>query len=498
MNLAPETELSGGEPAADGSPAVKPLPAAPPPLEQIARHFPQLEILECLGRGGMGVVYRARQPQLNRVVALKILAPEKEKDAAFAERFAREAQALARLNHQNIVAIHDFGKVDGLFYLLMEYVDGMNLRQLLQSRKLMPEEALAIVPKICEALQYAHEHGVVHRDIKPENVLLNQEGQVKIADFGIAKMVGLEHAGETITRDEQVIGTPHYMAPEQVEKPHLVDHRTDIYSLGVVFYEMLTGELPLGRFPPPSRKVRVDVRLDEVVLHALEKEPERRYQQASVMKTDVETIATSAGPTSVQKSQRFANTRKLLGYGIAFGVVCLVVGLAVGLFVPHKAPQPSQPADEAWRLWQARRMGEAQVKFSEAVKLAPGEVGLWNGLGWTSLHSGKPAEAEQAFQKALELDPNYGGARNGLGQLYLTLKKYDLAETNLLQAAPQAPAAWTGLAQLYLLQGKFEQAETWARRLVAFDQTDSLARQMLQAAQEKRLSEDLRFTLEPH
>ncbi len=135
--------------------------------------------------------------------------------------------------------------------------------------------------------------GIVHRDIKPENILLDKQGRVKIADFGIAKLLGADGRAQSLTGEQQVVGTPHYMAPEQVEKPAIVDHRADIYSLGVVFYEMLTGELPLGKFAPPSRMVKMDVRLDEVVLHALEKEPERRYQQASQVKTDVETIARS-------------------------------------------------------------------------------------------------------------------------------------------------------------------------------------------------------------
>src|SRR3954467_9495493 len=165
--------------------------AAPPPLtpEELAPHFPQLEILACLGRGGMGVVYKARQKTLNRFVALKLLAPERVDDAKFAERFTREAQALAALNHPNIVTIHDFGQAGGFYFLLMEFVDGVNLRQLLRTRKFTPEEALAIVPAICEALQYAHNRGIVHRDIKPENILLDKEGKVKIADFGIAKML---------------------------------------------------------------------------------------------------------------------------------------------------------------------------------------------------------------------------------------------------------------------------------------------------------------------
>jgi tRNA A-37 threonylcarbamoyl transferase component Bud32 len=287
LNLASATELPGD--AADLS-ATRLIRPQPSPTD-IARHFPHLEILECLGRGGMGVVYKARQPKLNRLVALKLLAPEKERDPKFAERFAREAQALARLNHPNIVTVHDFGETRGQFYLLMEYVDGVSLRQMLHGGRIKPEEALAIVPKICEALQSAHQQGVVHRDIKPENILLDKEGRVKIADFGIAKLVGGERPPESLTQDQQVVGTPHYMAPEQVEKPQTVDHRADIYSLGVVFYEMLTGELPLGKFAPPSRKVEMDVRLDEVVLRTLEKEPERRYQQASQVKTDVEGIA---------------------------------------------------------------------------------------------------------------------------------------------------------------------------------------------------------------
>ena len=175
----------------------------------------------------------------------------------------------------------------------MEFVDGLTLRQLLDGGKLAPQEALAIVPQICEALQYAHDKGVVHRDIKPENILMDRGGQVKIADFGLAKLVGREAKDFTITGAGQVMGTPQYMAPEQIEHPQEVDHRADIYSLGVVFYQMLTGELPIGRFAPPSQKVQIDVRLDEVVLRALEKEPERRYQQASELKTHVETIATT-------------------------------------------------------------------------------------------------------------------------------------------------------------------------------------------------------------
>jgi len=331
LNLETQTEAPTAEAGPEGTKVVSPK-LEPPPLEEIARHFPQLEVLECLGRGGMGVVYKARQPRLNRFVALKILAREKEKDPRFAERFTREAQALARLNHPNIVTIYDFGEADGMYYLLMEFADGLSLRRLLQTRKLAPEEALAIVPAICEALQYAHQQGIVHRDIKPENILLDKQGRVKIADFGIAKLLGGDGRVESLTGEQQVVGTPHYMAPEQVEKPGIVDHRADIYSLGVVFYEMLTGELPLGKFAPPSHVVKMDVRLDEVVLHALEKAPERRYQQASQVKTDVETIArTESG--AAQASPERNRVPPPIGAGAAEAAWGQVQGPAIGLII---------------------------------------------------------------------------------------------------------------------------------------------------------------------
>jgi tRNA A-37 threonylcarbamoyl transferase component Bud32 len=261
-----------------------------PSLADLAQRFPQLEIIDLLGQGGMGAVYKARQIKLDRAVALKILPPEAGTDSAFADRFTREARALAKLSHPNIVAVHDFGDAGGLFYLLMEYVDGLNLRQLMQASRLEPQQALSIIGQICDALQFAHDEGIVHRDIKPENILIDQKGRVKIADFGLAKLLHRTPAEFSLTATRQVMGTPHYMAPEQMEKPHTVDHRADIYSLGVLFYEMLTGELPLGRFALPSEKSGGDARLDEIVLHALEKEPERRYQRVSEVKTAVEAL----------------------------------------------------------------------------------------------------------------------------------------------------------------------------------------------------------------
>ncbi len=306
MGLGIGTEATGAAPQSRRT-------FVPPTIAELGPRFPQFEILALIGHGGMGAVYKARQKQLERVVALKILPPGIGEDLGFADRFAREAKAMARLNHPGIVTIHDFGCADGLYYLVMEFVDGVSLGQLMSTGRVSPREALAIVPQICDALQCAHDQGIVHRDIKPENILLDRQGRVKVADFGLAKLVGTLDEPQpqgaradaaALTQAGKTMGTPSYMAPEQVGDPRGVDHRADIYALGIVFYQMLTGELPLAKFVAPSQKVRIDVRLDEVVLKALEKEPSRRYQHASKLKTDVETIAGQTTEGSAKSSPK--------------------------------------------------------------------------------------------------------------------------------------------------------------------------------------------------
>ena len=314
----------------------------PPPLDELAPLFPQFEILELIGKGGMGAVYKVRQKELDRIVALKILPPAIGQAPEFANRFAREAKALAKLNHPGIVTLHEFGQQHGFYFILMEFVDGVNLGQLMRTGRIAPREALAIVPQICDALQFAHDQGIVHRDIKPENILLDRHGRVKVADFGIAKVVAavcdrrtndeedLRRSQTAATLAGNIIGTPHYMAPEQIDRPSEVDHRADIYALGVVFYQMLTGELPGKPIEVPSRKVHIDVRLDEIVLKAMEKDPELRYQQASVMKTRVDDLgAPMPGPnkeTPVPPAVKSGSTGKWIAIGCGvFGLAGVVV-----------------------------------------------------------------------------------------------------------------------------------------------------------------------------
>lgn len=318
-----------------------------PPIEDLADLFPDLEILELLGAGGMGAVYKARQPRLDRLVALKILSCPAEYHDNFALRFEREAQLLAKLNHPNIVTLYDFGELDrsegdasenNLFYFMMEYVDGADLSRLIHDGGLGPEQALRLVPQICDALQFAHDEGITHRDIKPANILVDKKGKVRIADFGLAKLIAAEQeeammTGLTMTGTS--MGTPHYMAPEQWDAPEKVDHRADIYSLGVVFYEMLTGSRPHGVFSPPSKQIKVDDRIDSVVLKALEKEPDLRYQQASEVKEDVTRVVSEpvvVGPAS--------KSRKGLWVGVSLALLAVA-----GVVIWQQGFAPEKPGD---------------------------------------------------------------------------------------------------------------------------------------------------------
>ncbi len=263
-----------------------------PSVAELNSRFPQLKITRLIGRGGMGAIYQARQTSLDRDVALKLIAKEVSQDPTFVERFEREAKTLAKLSHPNIVTIYDFGySTDGMAYLIMEYMDGINLREAMKSRSVGPDDALDIVATICRALEYAHSRGVIHRDIKPENILLGEDGSLKVVDFGIAKIVDDSVRTPTLTATRQVLGSLHYLAPEQIESPDQVDHRVDLYALGVVFYELLTGELPLGRYDPPSALLKhADKRLDSVVLKSLSRKPVNRFQTAGEFGTEVQQL----------------------------------------------------------------------------------------------------------------------------------------------------------------------------------------------------------------
>jgi uncharacterized protein YndB with AHSA1/START domain/predicted Ser/Thr protein kinase len=269
---------------------LSPAGFTPPTPAELAVRFPNLEVIELLGHGGMGIVYKGRQPFLDRLVAIKVIRPDLQTDDAFRERFLREARTLAKLRHPFIVTVFDVCQAGDLYGLVMEYVEGASLRQLLAGGSITQRDALDLVPQITEALQHAHEAGVVHRDIKPENVLVDPHGRVRLVDFGLATLFGPEALARG-PDDERVVGTRCYMAPEQITMPEAVDHRADIFSTGVVFYEMLARELPGPDRVPPSQKAATDPRIDPIVLRALEPERDRRYQEARLMHRDITDLA---------------------------------------------------------------------------------------------------------------------------------------------------------------------------------------------------------------
>jgi len=261
------------------------------------------EFLGLLGRGGMGAVYKARQKSLDRFVAVKILPPglaggEDTAGFHFAERFQREARAMARLSHPHIVAVYDFGQTrDGRFYFVMEYIEGTDLHAFIKTGGLTPEHVSGWMGQICEALQYAHGKGIVHRDIKPANIMVTLEGQAKVADFGLAKLGGVEETKLTMTN--MAMGTPDYVAPEALEPGVEVDHRADLYALGVMLYEMLTGKVPRGNWKPPSALVPgLDSRYDDLVARAIETDRDERVQQATEILATLYEIATTPSPAS--------------------------------------------------------------------------------------------------------------------------------------------------------------------------------------------------------
>jgi predicted Ser/Thr protein kinase len=251
-------------------------------------------ILEKVAEGGMGVVYKARQLNLGRTVAVKILSGELASDTTFVRRFIQEARSAAQLNHGNIVHINDVGEYQGVFYFVMEYVDGKNLKEILKlHQQLDVPRALEITAQVCQALRHAHSRGIIHRDIKPENIMITRDGVVKLADLGLAKKMAAENTAG-ITHAGSILGTPFYMAPEQAKDFSNVDRRSDIYSLGVTLYRMLTGAVPFdGRSPievmikaiegkkVPMHELREDIspEVEELVNRMMHKQPDMRFQE---------------------------------------------------------------------------------------------------------------------------------------------------------------------------------------------------------------------------
>jgi formylglycine-generating enzyme required for sulfatase activity len=248
---------------------------------RLSNILPDREFVRELGRGGMGSVSLLRHKRLERFEALKILLPELSESPRFVKRFLRESKVLAQLRHPNIVTLYDCSEADGILYILMDYVDGGTLRAAISKRELETPQRLDIISQLATGLAYAHRNGVIHRDIKPANILLTQSGEVKIADFALCTQNETGSSQMSVTSPLDVMGTFGYMAPELQQGAIGTDARCDVYSLGVICYELFTQRLPQGVFRPPSTESNLSPQVDEVILKALEQDPESRYSDAN-------------------------------------------------------------------------------------------------------------------------------------------------------------------------------------------------------------------------
>jgi eukaryotic-like serine/threonine-protein kinase len=269
----------------------------PPTVEELQEKFPHLEILSLVGHGGMGTYYRARHPKLDRFAALKLLPVDPASDAGLIERFKKEAKAMARLNHTNIIRVYEFIETETALYLLMEFVEGDILERLINARYFDQSEILAIITQVCAALNHAHENGVIHRDLRPGNTMLDQSGLVKVGDFGLARLMGEELFRRKMTEANLAMGTMDYVAPEQLVAEHPVDHRADIYSVGMMIYKLLTRTLPRGSFVAPSTLVpSLDPRIDDLVIRCLQRNPDNRFQQVTELWVEANSLLEPPSP----------------------------------------------------------------------------------------------------------------------------------------------------------------------------------------------------------
>lgn len=309
-------------PASGSTDAAAPWQA--PAAEDIQFHLPQHEVIELLGRGGMGAVYKARQLSVDRIVAIKVLPRRAADDGLkFAERFKQEARAMARLAHPGIVQVFDAGQTaDGLLYIVMEFVEGTDVARLIEEKgRIGAEEAVRIAKAVCEALSFAHANGIVHRDIKPANVMFDARGQVKVADFGLAKMDAGASAA-VLTQSSVMMGSPDFIAPEALKRGAAMDHRADIFAVGVMLYQMLTGELPRGMFKLPSRLApELDERLDAIVCKAMEPDPPERFQSAEELRAALDGLSAAAPRVKPKRGRWLLAAAAIASIGIVAALV---------------------------------------------------------------------------------------------------------------------------------------------------------------------------------
>jgi serine/threonine-protein kinase len=347
-------------------PAAPETPVAPPPqapTHPTQRHIGKYIVKGELGRGGMGAVYLAEQPGLGREVAIKELLLSAVADPVAMKRFMQEAQVMARTSHPNLVQVHDLEQIGDANYIVLEFVRGKSLRDVINQGTLPLPQTFAVMHGVLQALDYAHKHAIVHRDMKPENVLLSDEGDVKVADFGIARLMDDSGAGSTATKTGTTVGTPQYMSPEQVASSK-VDGRSDLYSAGIMFYELVVGQPPFtaseadGPFtlmakhvqappkPPSVHRPGLDMALEEVIMKSLSKRPEDRYQTGQDFDDAMCRIAERLTPGWQRSLQPGADLSKMVPSATPYpGAIPAMAGMPV---MSAALPMPAQPVQSVY------------------------------------------------------------------------------------------------------------------------------------------------------
>ncbi len=400
---------------------MSPDPFEAPSLEALAALLPAYDFEAFIAQGGMGAVYKARQRRLDRDVAIKILPRELGEDAEFVASFETEAKAMARLNHPNLIGVYDYGEVDSMPYIVMEYVNGKSLFHSAMNLAVDPAQAVSIVKGICDGLAHAHENGVIHRDIKPANILLTPRALPKIGDFGLARPAEGLSSG-------LVMGTPGYVAPEVLQHPEKADRRSDLFALGVVLYELLIGRCPpYENTPPPSTITGCDVTLDRICAKAMDPEAERRYQSAEEMSADLESWL----------RRPFAP-----------------------LGSPHLAPLPAQapggprravPPTATYQAMTRRPASSSSGAVAGLLTLAAAIV--VGAIGWSKYNSNRKAKAA-AFQAAIE----QAQASRPVEKKAATLKPVEVEKPNK-PAQPETVKGESPLKALARLKGKLAAGE---------------------------------------
>jgi hypothetical protein len=361
----PTTHTPPAAPHVDATmrlPVQPPHPAATPPATQtpaagVGRQIGKYRIKGELGRGGMGAVYLAEQPGLGREVAIKELILSPAADPTALMRFLQEAQVMARTSHPNLVQVHDLEQIGDANYIVLEFVRGRSLRDMVNQGPVPLPQTFAVMHGVLQALDYAHRHAIVHRDMKPENVLLSDEGNVKVADFGIARLTDDSGPGGTATKTGTTVGTPQYMSPEQVASSK-VDGRSDLYSAGIMFYELVVGQPPFtaseadGPFtlmakhvqappkPPSVHRPGLDMRLEEMIMKSLSKRPEDRFQTGEEFDATMTRIADRLCPGWPKSLEPGADLSKMVPAAAAAQAAAMASPLAVPSMAGAAASAP--------------------------------------------------------------------------------------------------------------------------------------------------------------